>query len=226
MLRVLARLGCLFGCCEIIPLTRRTFGFGFCLLLAMIYTVKHQLLVYLPVSVAYQSLNEYAALALAIHLLGRFVSARMAARHLGVPRGYHGTPWLRYLGMSDRAARLYAEPLLALGIALWAAQTVVWLRFRPLFFLHDLLPMPYGVATPFPLWYRRHGVMIAHALPVVSALALALFNRLSVPKPVDNTPPKEDPLTFSEVSQPASAALPVPSAAHLARALLYRKGHT
>jgi hypothetical protein len=96
-----------------------------------------------------------------------------------------------------------------------------------LFFLHDLLPMPYGVpgmTAPFPLWYRRHGVMIAHALPVVSALALALFNRLSVPKPVDNTPPQEEPLTFSEVSQPAPAALPVPSAAHLARALLYRKG--
>ena len=41
----------LLGCCEFLPLTRRTFGLGFCLRLAGVYAVKHQLLVYLPVSV-------------------------------------------------------------------------------------------------------------------------------------------------------------------------------
>jgi hypothetical protein len=215
MLRMLA----LFGCCEFLPLTRRTFGLGFCLLLAGVYTVKHQLLVYVPVSAAYQALNEYAAVALAIHLLGRFVSARMAARHARVPGNYPGMPWLRFFGLPDRAARLYGEPVLALAIALWAAQSVVWLRFHPFFFLHDLLPMPYGIATPFPLWYRQHGVMIAHALPLVSALALAAFNRLGV-RPKEKTPVvQETSLSFSEVQSPPAPGLPSPSAVSMARGL-------
>ena len=218
---------CLLGCCELLPLTRRTFGFSFCLLLTVIYTVKHQLLVYVPVSAGYQALNEYAALALALHLLGRFVSARMARRHAGVPGSYPGSPWLRFFGFSDRAARLYGEPVLALVIAVWAAALGrVFLRFRPLFFLSDVLPMPYGIAgTPFPLWYRQYGVMIAHALPFFAALSLAMFNRLGMPKPVSDAPPQEDVLTFSEVGQSPAPTLPVPSAARLARALQSRKGH-
>jgi hypothetical protein len=217
----------LLGCCEFLPLTRRTFGLGFCLLLAGVYAVKHQLLVYVPVSVAYQQLHQYTALALAVHLLGRFVSGRMAMRHAGVPGNYPGTPWLCFIGISERAARFYAEPLLALAVALWAAALgMVLPRFQPMFFLSDVLPLPYGIETPFPLWYRQYGVMIAHALPLLSALSLALFNRLEAPKPASDASPREDRLTFSEVGQPpAPVALPVPSAARLARDLQsQRKG--
>jgi hypothetical protein len=53
---------------------------------------------------------------------------------------------------------------------------------------------------------------------LLSALSLALFNRLDVSKPVSDASPREDRLTFSEVGQPpAPAALPVPSAVRLAR---------
>jgi hypothetical protein len=215
MLRAL----CLLGCCELLPLTRRTFGLGFCLLLALLYAVKHQLLVYLPVSIAWQELHQYTMLALALHLLGRFFIVRMAMRHAGVPGSYPGTPWLCFLGFSDRAARLYAEPVLALVLAIWAAALdMVLPRFQPVFFLSEVLPLPYGIETPFPLWYRQYGVMIAHALPVVSALCLTLYNRLTMPKPdVTDAPPKEEPLTFSEVGQPSAPALPVPSAVRMTR---------
>jgi hypothetical protein len=219
----------LLGCCEFLPLTRRTFGLGFCLLLAGVYAVKHQLLVYVPVSVAYQQLHFYASLALAVHLLGRFISGRMAMRHAGVPGSYPGTPWLCYIGIPDQAARFYAEPLLALAVALWAAALgMVLPRFQPLFFLSDVLPLPYGIKTPFPLWYEQYGAMIAHAIPLLSALSLALFNRLDVSKPVSDASPREDCLTFSEVGLPsAPAALPVPSAARLARELQsQRKGQS
>jgi hypothetical protein len=223
MLRAL----CLLGCCELLPLTRRTFGLGFCLLLALLYAVKHQLLVYLPVSIAWQELHQYTMLALVLHLLGRFFIARMAMRHAGVPGGYPGTPWLCFLGFSDRAARLYAEPVLALVLAIWAAQGMVFLRFRPMFFLREVLPLPYGIETPFPLWYRQYGVLIAHALPAVSALSLALYNRLTVPEPdVTDAPPTEEPLTFSEIGQADAPALPVPSAVRMALELQHqRKGN-
>jgi hypothetical protein len=219
----------LLGCCEFLPLTRRTFGLGFCLLLAGVYAVKHQLLVYLPVSVAYQQLHLWASLALGVHLLGRFLSGRMFVRHAGVPGSYPGTPWLCYVGIPERAARLYAEPLLALAVALWAAALKgVLPRFQPMFFLSEVLPLPYGIETPFPLWYRQYGVMIAHAIPLLSALSLALFNRLDAPKPVRDTSAGQDRLTFSEVGlPPAPANLPVPSAARLAREFQsQRKGST
>ena len=208
----------LFGCCEFLPLTRRTFGLGFCLRLAGVYALKHQLLVYLPVSIAYQQLHLYAAFALAVHLLGRFLSGRMMMRHAGVPGNDPGTPWLCYLGIPEQTARLYAEPLLALAVALWAAALgMVQLRFQPLFFLSEVLPLPYGIETPFPLWYEEHGVMIAHAIPLLSALALALFNRLDAPKPVRDLISSPDRLTFTEAGlPPAPAALPVPSAERLA----------
>ena len=218
----------LLGCCEFLPLTRRTFGLGFCLRLALLYAVKHQLLVYLPVSIAYQQLHQYAMLALGVHLLGRFFIVRMAMRHAGVPGSYPGTPWLCFIGIPERAARFYAEPLLALAVALWAAALEgVLPRFQPMFFLSDVLPLPYGIETPFPLWYREYGVMIAHAIPLLSALSLALFNRLDAPKPASDASPREDRLTFSEVGQPpAPAALPVPSAVRLARDFQsQRKGH-
>jgi hypothetical protein len=209
----------LLGCCEFLPLTRRTFGLGFCLLLAGVYAVKHQLLVYVPVSVAYQQLHLYASFALGVHLLGRFLSGRMMLRHAGVPGNDLGTPWLCYIGIPERAARLYGEPLLALAVALWAAALdKVQARFQPMFFLSDVLPLPYGIETPFPLWYEEYGVMIAHAIPLLSALSLALFNRLDAPKPVSDASPRQDRLTFSEVGlPPAPAALPVPSAEQLTR---------
>ena len=209
----------LFGCCEFLPLTRRTFGLGFCLLLAGVYALKHQLLVYVPVSVAYQQLHFWASLALGVHLLGRFLSGRLFVRHAGVPGNDPGTPWLSYVGIPERAARLYGEPLLALAVALWAAALgmVQW-RFQPMFFLSEVLPLPYGIKTPFPLWYRQYGVMIAHAVPLLSALSLALFNRLDAPKPVRDAAFHQDRLTFSEAGLPSAPdALPVPSAARLAR---------
>ena len=219
----------LFGCCEFLPLTRRTFGLGFCLLLAGVYALKHQLLVYVPVSVAYQQLHQYTALALAVHLLGRFFSGRMAMRHAGVPGNYPGTPWLCFLGIPERAARFYAEPLLVLAVALWAAALgmVQW-RFQPFFFMSEVLPLPYGIETPFPLWYEEYGVMIAHAIPLLSALSLALFNRLDAPRPVPDLASRQDRLTFSEAGLPAAPAdLPVPSAARLAREFQsQRKGST
>jgi hypothetical protein len=218
----------LLGCCELLPLTRRTFGLGFCLLLAGVYAVKHQLLVYVPVSVAYQQLHLYASFALGVHLLGRFVSGRMFVRHAGVPGNDPGTPWLCYVGIPEQAARLYGEPLLALAVALWAAALdKVQARFQPMFFLSDVLPLPYGIETPFPLWYEQYGVMIAHAIPLLSALSLALLNRLDAPKPVSDASPRQDRLAFSEVElPPAPAALPVPSAERLAREFQsQRKGH-
>jgi hypothetical protein len=212
----------LIGCAELLPLTRRTFGFGFCLLLAGVFIVKHQLLVYVPVSELYQALNQYAAFALAVHLLGRFISPRMVMRHAGVPDGYPGMPWLRLFGLSDQAARLYGEPVLALVFALVAAQTVVLWRFRPLFFLRDVLPAPYGVTAPFPLWYRQYGVMIAHALPALAAMSLAAFNYLQL-APTEHAPLTLDtPLTFSEVQQPPAPKLPSPSVAAMARQLPQR----
>ncbi len=219
----------LLGCCEFLPLTRRTFGLGFCLLLAGVYALKHQLLVYVPVSVAYQQLHQYTALALAVHLLGRFLSGRMAMRHASVPGNYPGTPWLCFIGIPERAARFYAEPFLVLAVALWAASLgmVQW-RFQPLFFMSEVLPLPYGFETPFPLWYEEYGVMIAHAIPLLSALSLALFNRLDAPRPVRNAASSQDRLTFSEAGlPPAPADLPVPSAARLAREFQsQRKGST
>jgi hypothetical protein len=208
----------LLGCCEFLPLTRRTFGFGFCLYLTGIYALKHQLLVYLPVSLAYQQLHLYASFALGVHLLGRFLSGRMFVRHAGVPESYPGTPWLCRLGIPERAARLYGEPLLALAVALWAASLgVVLPRFRPFFFLSEVLPLPYGIETPFPLWYKEYGVMIAHAVPLLSALSLALFNRLGAAKPVRDLASSPDRLTFTEAGlPPAPADLPVPSATRLA----------
>jgi hypothetical protein len=81
-----------------------------------------------------------------------------------------------------------------------------------------VLPLPYGIETPFPIWYEQYGVMIAHAIPLLSALSLTLFNRLDAPKPASDASPREDRLTFSEVRQPhVPAALPVPSVARLAR---------
>ena len=219
----------LLGCCEFLPLTRRTFGLGFCLLLAGVYTLKHQLLVYVPVSVAYQQLHQYTSLALAVHLLGRFLSGRMFVRHAGVPGNYPGTPWLCFLGISGRTARFYAEPLLVLAVALWAAALgMVQLRFQPLFFLSEVLPLPYGIETPFPLWYEQYGVMIAHAIPLLSALSLALFNRLDAPRPVRELASSQDRLTFSEAGlPPAPADLPVPSVERLAREFQsQRKGST
>ena len=218
MLRLLA----LLGCCELLPLTRRTFGFGFCLLLAGVFIVKHQLLVYLPVSALYQALNQYAAFALAVHLLGRFLSPRMIMRHAGVPESYSGMPWLRFFGLSDYTARLYGEPLLALVFALVAAQTVVFWRFRPLFFMRDVLPAPFGVTAPFPLWYRQYGVIIAHALPAVAAMSLAAFNYLHLAPTERAQLTYEAPLTFPEVQQPSAPKLPFPSVAAMARQLPQR----
>jgi hypothetical protein len=67
-----------------------------------------------------------------VHLLGRFFSGRMMVRHAGVPGNYPGTPWLCLIGIPEQAARLYAEPLLALAVALWAAALgMVLPRFQP-----------------------------------------------------------------------------------------------
>lgn len=223
-MRRLLRTVLLFGCCEVVPLTRRTFGFGFCLWLALLFAVKHQVLIYVPVSGYYQVLNEYAALAMLFHLVGRFVSIRMLMRHAGLPLGYPGTPWLRFFGLSDKAAPYYGEPLLVLIFAWYAMQTPVYLHFRPLF-RFDFMPLPYGVAgSPFPLWYRRYGIVFAYLLPVISALCLAFLNRLAVRKPSKQAPSQEKPLTFTDVQPSApAAALPVPSAAGLARALHHER---
>ena len=45
-------------------------------------------------------------------------NAAVAMRHAGVPGTYPGTRWLCFLGISNRATRFYAEPLLALAVAL------------------------------------------------------------------------------------------------------------
>jgi hypothetical protein len=213
----LLRLLLLLGACDFLPLTRRQFGFGFCLLLAGVYALKHQLLVYVPVAEGYYGLQQYAALAVGIHLLGRFFSARFAMRHVGVPGGYPGWPWLCYIGIPDRAARLYAEPLLALLVGFLAGQGRVYARFVPLFFLDGVLPLPYE--EPYPDWYEANAYVIAQAVPVVSALALALFNRLDLPRPARPVTNTGRTLAVFEVRLPPAPRLPSPSAAVMARQL-------
>jgi hypothetical protein len=225
-MRTLARTFLLLGCAEFLPLTRRQFGVGFSVWLALAFGLKHQLLTYLPVTEYHQLLNQWAGIALAVHLLGRFFSAKMALRHAGLPGDYAGVPLPCFLGVPLKTAQRYIEPLMVAVFAAWAAGSMTLLRFQPAFFLTEIFPLPYGIVTPFPFWYRENAVLMARLLPVVSALALALYNRLDAPPKADaRAIPQEEKLTFSPVHLPlAPAPLPTPSAARMALELQQQHG--
>ena len=167
-----------FGCVEALPLLRTYTGTGYGVMLAALFVIKHEVLTYLPASQGYIQWHRGSAMMLAFNLVGRFVFAHAAWQCSLVPSHDPGRCLVWPAHWRKKYLLLYLEPALLLGLILFYEVTAppYFLRFVPMFWW-DVLPLPYGIAQPYPAWYLRHAVTIAQALPFLMVPALWCNNR-------------------------------------------------
>jgi hypothetical protein len=128
----IGRLAAVFGCCEMLPLTRAYFGLGYITMLVLMLVLKQHLLQYLPVASGFIVLHQFAAYAALIWLAYRLISLSrsvLAAEIPGEDPGFWGwwpVRWGRKLPL------LWLEPCLALVIACFALGSSDIVRFVPL----------------------------------------------------------------------------------------------
>jgi hypothetical protein len=145
----------------------------------VLFTIKHQILAYLPASYGYMEWHHFSAVVLAFNLLARFFVARVAYRCALVPANDPGRFLLWPSSWRTKYLLYYVEPALLLGFLLYyrVSAPPYSLRFVPMFWL-DKLPLPYGIVQPYPVWYVQNAITIAFWLPFLTLPALWLHNRL------------------------------------------------
>lgn len=165
-----------FGCCELLPLYRAHLGFGFLVVLICLCFVKHMLLHYLPAHLFIQHLHLLCGLLLIGHLGERIWDHTAAMIDSRLEASYTGMPWFRvWLGFSDAVAMRWLEPALCLFLAFQIAVSPVMPHLTPLYDI-GFLSRPFGENGPYPWWYKRFGITLAHLYPFILFACLTAWN--------------------------------------------------